>query len=146
MVSPATFGLREAAFDLRFQYQRKSSRCHRSSVSGWTMSSACCQVRTSLASRTRSKRSVLVNVGRFTCRSRMMSCCRKSAISARSSDLLRPRSARVCSGKEEESGLVQRVKREVSASQQPSKRRRREVKTRPIQEASPSHENSVVRA
>ena len=36
MVSAATFGLWEEAFDLRFQYRRKSSRCQRSRVSGWT--------------------------------------------------------------------------------------------------------------
>ncbi len=60
-------------------------------------------------------RSVLMLDGRFTCRLRMMSWCRKSAFSATSSDLLRPSSASVCSGKEEVSGLVQRVKRAESA-------------------------------
>src|SRR5438105_2806215 len=74
-------------------------------------------------------RSAFVHAGRFTCRLRMMSCRRKRAFSAISSDLLRPRSARVPSGNEEESGFVQRVKREESAFKQPSKRRRREVKT-----------------
>jgi hypothetical protein len=34
MVSAATLGLCEEASDLRFQYRRKSPRCHRSSVSG----------------------------------------------------------------------------------------------------------------
>jgi hypothetical protein len=34
MVSAATLGLCEEAFDLRFQYRRKSSRCQRSRVSG----------------------------------------------------------------------------------------------------------------
>jgi hypothetical protein len=29
MVSAVTFGLCEEAFDVRFQYRRKSSRCHR---------------------------------------------------------------------------------------------------------------------
>src|SRR5215470_2311580 len=100
IVSAATFGLWVEAFDLRFQYRWKSSRCQRSRVSGATMSRACCQVRTSLASRTRSVRSVLVQAGRFTWRLRMISCCLKSAFSARSSDLLRPRSVRVASGKE----------------------------------------------
>ena len=65
-------------------------------------------------------RSVLVNVGRFSCRLSMLSGWRKSAFSAISSDLLLPRSVRVESGKEVPSGLVQRVKREESASQQPS--------------------------
>jgi hypothetical protein len=47
-------------------------------------------------------------------------------------DLLRPRSVRVASGKEEMCGLVQRVKREKSDSKQPSFSRWREVKTRAI--------------
>ena len=34
IVSAATFGWWEEAFDLRFRYKRKSSRCHRSRVSG----------------------------------------------------------------------------------------------------------------
>jgi len=41
IVSAATLGLCEEAFDLRFQYRRKSSRCHRSRVSGWTRNSVC---------------------------------------------------------------------------------------------------------
>jgi hypothetical protein len=61
-----------------------------------------------------------------------------------SSDLLLPRSTRVESGKEVLSGLVHRAKREVSASKQPSKRRWRVVKTRPIEEVSPSCETIVV--
>jgi hypothetical protein len=52
----------------------------------------------------------------------------------------------VASGKEVRSGLVHRAKREERACKQPSKSHWREVKTRPIQEASPSHEKSVVRA
>ena len=115
-------------------------------MSDCTINKACCQVRTSLASRTRRMRSVLVNVGRFTCRLRTISCWRKRAFSAMSSDLLLPRSVRVESGKEEMCGVVQRVKREESASQQPSFSRWREVKTPARQEASPSYENSVVQA
>src|SRR6266699_4491428 len=110
------------------------------------MMRACFHVRTSRANKMRSTRSVLVIGGRFTCRLRMMSCCRRRAFSARSSDLLRPRSARVCSGKEEASGLVQRAKREESASKQPSFSRRRWVKIPAITKTSPSHENSVIRA
>ncbi len=72
---------------------------------------------------------MFVHAGRFTCRLRMISCCRKRAFSATSSDLLRRRSARVWSGKEEVSGFVQRAKQEESACKQPSKRRRRGVKT-----------------
>jgi hypothetical protein len=53
---------------------------------------------------------VFVHAGRFTCRLRMMSWCRKRAFSVTSSDLLLLRSARVWSGKEEVSGLVQRAK------------------------------------
>jgi len=52
-------------------------------------------------------RSLFVHAGRFTCRLRMMSCCRKSAFSAMSSALLLARSASVPSGKEEVSGVVQ---------------------------------------
>jgi hypothetical protein len=132
--------------DFRLQYQRKSSRCHLSKVSGCTTHRACCHVRTSLASKTRRMRSVLVNVGRFTCRLRMISCCLKRAFSAISSELLRPRSTTVCSGKEVTRGLVQRVKREESACRQPSKRRRREVTIPAILKTSPSHEQSVVQA
>jgi len=146
MVSESTLGLREAALDLRFQYQRKSSRCQRSTVSGCTITRACCQVRTSLASRTRRRRSVLVNVGRFTCRLRTMSWCRKRAFSAMSWDLLFPRSVRVASGKEVTSGLVQRVEQEARASKQPSFSRWRCVTTSAIQEASPSRESIVIRA
>ena len=91
-------------------------------------------------------RSFLVMGGRFTCRLRMMSCWRKRAFSAISSDFLRPRSASVANGKEVKSGLVQRVKREESASKQPSFSRRSEVNIRPIEEASPSRENIIVRA
>jgi hypothetical protein len=56
-------------------------------------------------------RSVLVMGGRFTCRLRTMSCCRKSAFSAMSWDLLFPRSVRVASSDEVPNGFVQRVKR-----------------------------------
>jgi len=146
MVSSATLGRWEEAFDLRFQYTRKSSRCHRSRVSGCTITRACCHVRTSLANRTRRMRSVLVMDGRFTCRLSKMSCCRKSTFSARSSDLLLPRSVRVESGKEVLNGLLQRAKREQSASRQFPFRRWRDVKIRPIEVASPSCKSIVVRA
>jgi hypothetical protein len=56
---------------------------------------------------TRKMRSVIVHTGRFTCRLRMMSCCRRSAFSAMSSDLLLARSASAPTGKEEVSGLNQ---------------------------------------
>jgi hypothetical protein len=91
-------------------------------------------------------RSVLVNVGRFTCRLSMMSCWRKSAFSAMSSDLLLPRSVRVESVKEVPGGLLQRVKREESVSQQLSLSHRRWVKIPVIQEASPSPKRIVVQA
>src|SRR6266700_4842231 len=93
------------------------------------MMSACFHARTTLAKRTRSTRSLFVHAGRFTCRLRMMSCCRKRAFSDTRSDLLRRRSARVWSGKADVSGFVQRAKQEESACKQPSKRRRRGVKT-----------------
>jgi len=115
-------------------------------VSGCTMKRACCHVRTSLASRTRSMRSVLVNVGRFTCRLRMMRWWRKRAFSAMSSDLLLLRSVRGESGKEVTSGFVQRAKREESACQQPFFSCWRWVKTPAIVEVSPSRKSIVVRA
>ena len=49
IVSAATFGSMRSRLDFRFQYKRKSSRCHLSSVSGCTMRSVCFQVRTILA-------------------------------------------------------------------------------------------------
>ena len=106
IVSAATFGLWEETLDRRFQYRRKSSRCHRSRVSGCTIKRVCRQVWTNLASRTRRMRSVRVIGGRFTCRLRIMSGFRKSAFSAISWDLLFLRSVRVESGKEVPSGLV----------------------------------------
>src|SRR5260370_25936434 len=59
MVSCDSLGLLEPAFDVCFQNTRKSSRCQRTSVSGWMIKSACFQVRTILARNTRSTRSVL---------------------------------------------------------------------------------------
>ena len=70
-----------------------------------------------------------MHVGRFTWRLSMRSWWRKSAFSAMSWDLLLLRSLRVESGKEVLSGLVQRAKREVSASKQLSFSRWRVVKT-----------------
>src|SRR5205823_13882140 len=104
------------------------------------------QGRTIRAKRTRSRRSVFVHPGRFTCRLRMMRGFRKRAFSAMSSDLLQPRSVRVESGKEVLSGLVQRVKREESACKQQTFSCWREVKTPVIKEASPLHETIVVQA
>ncbi len=110
-VSAGIFGLEDAALDLYFQNRRNPWRCHRSSVSGWTMNRACFQVRTALARRTGSIRSVLVQVGRFTCRRRMIRCWRRNAFSATSSDLLLARSVSVPSRREVVSGLVQATKR-----------------------------------
>jgi len=47
IVSGESFGFLERAFDLCFQNKRKSSRCQRRSVSGWTIKSACFQDGTS---------------------------------------------------------------------------------------------------
>jgi hypothetical protein len=55
-------------------------------------------------------------------------------------------SVRMARGKEEMCGLVQRVKREESASKQPFFSRWREIIIPAIQKASPSHENIVLRA
>jgi len=60
MVSAATFGLWEETLDRRFQYRRKSSRCYWSRVSGCTLKRVCCQVWTTLASRTRRMRHELL--------------------------------------------------------------------------------------
>jgi hypothetical protein len=115
-VSRDILGLRARTFDLRLQNRRYASRCQRRSVSGWMIKSACFQVRTALARSTRRIRSVFVQVGRFTCRLSMISCCRKSAFSAKSSDLLLARSTSVPSGEESVSGLVQSTKRTRSTS------------------------------
>ena len=89
-------------------------------------------------------RPVLVKAGRFTSLLRTMRGFRKRAFSAMSWDLLLPRSVNVASGKEVLSGFVQRANREESTSKQPSFSRWRVVKTRPIEEVSPSCETSVV--
>ena len=59
IVSDESLGFLACAFDLRFQNKRKSSRCQRRSVSGWTRKRACFQVRTILARTTRRNRSLL---------------------------------------------------------------------------------------
>jgi len=115
MVSHESRGLLERAFDLCLQNKRKSSRCQPRSVSGWTRKSACFQVRTILASCTRRSRSVFLYTGRLTCRRRMISCCRKSAFSAISSDFPLRRSVSVPSTMEVSGGLTQYRKRFWSA-------------------------------
>ena len=79
IVSGEIFDCLASAFDLCFQNKRKSSRCHRSKVSGCTMKSACFQVRIILARNNKRNLSVFLQVGRLTCRRRMMSCCRNNA-------------------------------------------------------------------
>jgi hypothetical protein len=91
-------------------------------------------------------RSVLLNVGRFTCRLRTMRGFRKSAFSAMSSDLLLLRSARVAIGNEVLNGFVQQAKREKSVSKQPFFSRWKCVTTPAIKEASPSREIIGVQA
>ena len=91
-VSAGIFGLEDAALDLYFQNRRNPWRCHRRSVSGWTMKSACFHARDARARRIKIRRSFFAFVGRLTCRRRMMSCCRRRAFSATSSDLLLARS------------------------------------------------------
>jgi hypothetical protein len=107
IVSVATLGLAVLAFDLYLQKRRNPSRCQRRRVSGWTIKSACLQVRTVLARSTKRIRSRLVHIGRWICRRRMMSWWRKSAFSATSSDFPLARSATVPSSTEVFGGLVQ---------------------------------------
>lgn len=86
-------------------------RCHRRSVSGWTMNRTCFQVRTIFARNTRSMRTILSQTGRVVCRRRIISCWRRSAFSATSSDLLLARSVSVPTMREVAvSGLVQLMK------------------------------------
>ena len=115
IVSEESFCILDRAFDLRFQNRRKSSRCHRRSVSGWTRKRASFQVRTIRARSTRSNRSVFRYIGRLICRRRISSWCRKSAFSAISSDFPLVRSASVPSTREVVGGLIQRGKRSWSA-------------------------------
>ncbi len=110
-VSAEIFGLADAALDLYFQYSLNPWRCHRRSVSGWMMKSACFHVRAILASSTRSMRSVLVQAGRLTCGRRIISCWRRSAFSAISWDLLLGRSVSVPNMRAVVDGLVQSTKR-----------------------------------
>ena len=72
------------------------------------------------------------------CRLSMMSCWRKSAFSAMSSDLLLPRSAMVPSSNEVLSGLVQRTKRVWSLSRRRRISRLREERTAFTERVSPS--------
>ena len=138
MVSANTFACVDFGFDFCLQKRRKPRRCQHRSVSGCTMKSACFHVRTILASRTRSNRSAFVHAGRFTCRFSMMSCWRKSAFSAISSDLLLPRSAMVPSNSKVFGGLVQRTKRVWSLSKQRRISRLREERAGFTERVSPS--------
>ncbi len=56
IASGEILGFLERTFDLCFQNRQKSSRCQRSSVSGWIRKSASFQVRTILARSTRRSR------------------------------------------------------------------------------------------
>jgi len=78
-----------AARDRRRQDQRNSWRCQRSSVAGWTISSADRHARMRLARSTSSARSAGVQRGRLTVRRRMASWWRRSAFAATSAGLLR---------------------------------------------------------
>jgi hypothetical protein len=106
IVSGESLGLHECLFDLRFQNQRKSSRGPRRRVCGWTRKSACFQARTMLARSTRSTRSVFRETGRLICRRRMISWCRTSAFSPKSSALPHVRSVSVPRKREGGGGLI----------------------------------------
>jgi hypothetical protein len=71
---------------------------------------ACFHARDARARRTKIIQSVFVNAGLLTCRRRIMSCCRRKAFSATSSDLLRLRSVSVPNMSEVVSGFVQSTK------------------------------------
>ena len=108
--SAAIFGLGAADLDLYLQYSLNPWRCHRRSVSGWTINRACFHARDARASRIKIIRSVFDNAGRLTCRRKIMSCCRTKAFSATSSDLLLLRSVTVPNRSEVVSGFVQSTK------------------------------------
>ena len=72
---------------------------------------ACFHARDARARRTKIRRSVFAQVGRLTCRRRIMSCCRRRAFSATSSDLLLARSATIPNRREVVEGVVQSTKR-----------------------------------
>ncbi len=83
IVSTATFGGgADRGRDRRRQKRRKPCRCQRSSVSGWTITSAWRQARRRLASSTRSARSAGVQRGRLALRRKTRSCWRRKAFSA----------------------------------------------------------------
>lgn len=84
--------LREAMQRLHYRFAKKRT---------------CFHIRTILASSTRSIRLVLVHTGRFTCRRRIISCCRRSAFSATWLLLLLARSVSVPSTSEVLQGFVQ---------------------------------------
>ena len=99
-------GLLPVCLDLRCQIHLKSSRCQRSNVSGWMMSSACFQCANLLDNSTINQRSRLVNLGCFTLRFKTINCCRSRAFSATSSLLLHTKSAVVPSNWDELVSLV----------------------------------------
>jgi hypothetical protein len=109
IVSGESFGCLESVFDLCFQNKRKSSRCHRSTVSGCTIKSACFQVRSILARNDERNLSVFLQTGRLTCRCRIVSCCRNNAFSTSSSDFPLVRSVIAPCRREMERGFIQRT-------------------------------------
>jgi hypothetical protein len=83
--------------------------------SSWTINRACFHARDARASRTKIRRSIFVHAGRLTCRRRMMSCWRRRAFAATSSDVLLARSVAVPRMREVADGCVQSTKRRWSA-------------------------------
>src|SRR5947209_9075402 len=108
IASDESLGFLSCTLHLCFQNTRKSSRCQRRRVSGWTRKSVCFHVRTILARTTRSNLSLFRETGRLTCRRKIISCCRNSAFSANSSALPLVRSANVPRTREAVDGLSHR--------------------------------------
>ena len=89
--------------------------------------SACFHARTTLAKRTRSNRSVFVHAGRFTCRLRMISCCRKRAFSAHA---FRFASGKICECPKGQGGSERRGPMNTTRAEYAHRRTNKPLETR----------------